>query len=444
MEILIPEYVREILSKLNTSGYEAYPVGGCVRDTLLGKAPDDWDVCTNALPEQMEEVFGDCHVIETGLMHGTLTVLTDGLPVEVTTYRSDGVYTDHRRPDKVEFVSSLKEDLSRRDLTINALCLDSKGTVIDMFDGREDLEKKLIRCVGDAKERFEEDALRILRALRFSSVLDFDIDEYTSLAICEKAPLLKYVSPERIYAELKKLLCGKRAGRILLEYADVFSQFIPEIAPCIGCVQNNPHHKYDVLAHICKSIDNIEPTPTLRLTMLLHDIAKPGCKTTDENGIDHFKMHPVVGAKAAEEILTRLRADNDTKDKVCELIKEHDNRFPATKRSVGRFISKHGYAFFDDYIKVRYADAYAQSQYHREEKLSHLEGVIKIRHELEAQNACLTVKDLSIGGNDLLALGFKGRQIGESLRAALEAVIDEEIHNDKKELLAFVSEYLKK
>lgn len=434
----IPPYVLDVTEKLNNAGFEAYPVGGCARDSLLGKEPHDWDVCTNAFPDEMKQVFADMHCIETGLKHGTLTVMSAGQPIEMTTYRSDGGYTDHRRPDSVQFVRSLRDDLSRRDFTVNAMCLDGKGGVIDMFDGQADLEARLIRCVGEPEKRFDEDALRILRALRFSSVLDFDIEENTAKALRKKAGDLKYVSAERVFVELKKLLTGVRAGRLLTEYRDVFAVMIPELAECFDVVQNNPHHKYDVYTHICKSVDNISPDETLRLTMLLHDIAKPRCKTTDEKGIDHFKMHPHVGAKMADNILARFKADNETRKLICEYITEHDNRLAENERSVGRFISKHGYEFFDEYMQIRRADTLAQSMYYREEKLADLDVLDKIRRELEEKQACLTLKDLDLNGKDLIALGLQGREIGDALALALDSVISGNAKNEKKELIEYV------
>ena len=435
---MIPEYVLSLLEKLNSAGYEAYPVGGCVRDCLRGVTPHDWDVCTDAFPEEMKQVFEGFHCIETGLKHGTLTVMSGGQPVEITTYRADGDYTDHRRPDSVQFVRSLKEDLSRRDFTVNALCFDKYGGVIDMFDGQGDLERHIIRCVGDPERRFEEDALRILRALRFSSVLDFDIEEKTAAALRRKAGLLSYVSAERIYTELKKLLVGVRAGDILIEYRDVFAVMIPELAECFDVEQHNPHHMYDVYTHICKSVDSVPPDEILRLTMMLHDIAKPRCKTTDEQGIDHFKKHPFVGAEMADEILSRLKADNAARELICALITEHDNRLAENERSVGRFIAKHSYGFFDKYMLVRRADTLAQSMYYREEKLRDLDVLNKIRAELEEKSACLTLHDLDFNGRDLIALGYEGREIGVTLEMALDGVISGNCKNEKKELIEYV------
>lgn len=400
----------------------------------MGKTPHDWDICTNASPEQIMKTFADMTTIPTGLKHGTVTVISDGVPVEVTTYRTDGEYADHRRPQSVRFVSTLREDLSRRDFTVNALCFDRQGGVIDMFGGINDLDAGIIRCVGDPYKRFEEDALRVMRALRFSCVLGFEIEEKTAQAIHDKAPLLRFVSQERIFSELKKLLTGVKAGDILIGYRDVFALIIPELSECFDVAQHNPHHMYDVYTHICRSVDNIKADETLRLTMLFHDIGKPRCKTTDEGGTDHFKMHPFVGAKMAGEILEHLRADTHTRELICEYIKEHDNRLPESKKSIARFISKHGYKFFDDYLLIRRADTLAQSMYYREEKLEDLEVLKKLRYELEAEEACLKIKDLAVNGSDMLALGLKGREIGTALDELLSAVIDGEVPNNKKEL----------
>lgn len=442
MNTTIPAYALDVLISLESAGFEAYPVGGCVRDMLLGKAPHDFDVCTNASPEQTISVLSGFTTIPTGLKHGTVTVLSQGEPVEVTTFRTDGEYHDHRRPEQVRFVSSLKEDLSRRDFTVNALCLDKNGNVIDMFDGITDLDSGIIRCVGDPVLRFEEDALRVLRALRFSSVLGFDIEPATAEAVHKKAPLLSFVSAERVFSELKKLLTGKRAGDILLEYRDVFALFIPELSECFDVPQNNPHHMYDVYTHICKSVDNIKPDEILRIAMLFHDIGKPRCRTTDINGIDHFKTHPAVGAKMAGDILSRLRADNDTRELVCEYIAEHDNRLSESRRSVARFISKHSYDFFDNYLLIRRADTLAQSDYFRKEKLYDLEVLKSIRDDLLKQEACLKLSDLAADGNDMLALGLSGRQIGIALHSALLAVIDGTLLNTKEEIIDFAKQYL--
>lgn len=438
MEIKIPQYVIPVLDRLTENGFEAYIVGGCVRDALMNKKPHDYDVCTDCTPDKMLKVFADFHVIETGLKHGTLTVMSEHIPVEVTTYRSDGDYTDHRRPDSVHFERELKEDLKRRDFTVNAMCYNPDTGLVDMFGGSDDLQNRTIKCVGEARDRFEEDALRIIRALRFASVLDFEIEEKTAAAMREKAHLLEYVSAERIFSELKKLLCGKAVFRIMQEYSDLMALMIPELKPCIGCVQNCPHHCYDVYGHICKSIENIETDEELRLTMLFHDIGKPLKKTTGEDGIDHFKLHPLAGADIAEEVLKRFKSSNKTAARIIPLIKEHDNRIPPKRRSVKRLISKYDYDFFCDWLEVRRADTLAQSEFRRQEKMEELDMLEKIGEEIMAEECCLKRSDLAVGGKDMIALGYQGKTISKALDFVLEAVIDEVIPNEKESIIEYL------
>lgn len=438
MKINIPQYVLPVLDRLTANGYEAYIVGGCVRDALMDKEPHDYDVCTNCTPDEMLKVFKDFHVIETGIKHGTLTVMSEHMPVEVTTYRSDGDYTDHRRPDSVHFERELKEDLKRRDFTVNAMCYNPDTGLVDMFGGSEDLQIKTIKCVGDARDRFEEDALRIIRALRFASVLDFQIEEKTASAMREKAHLLEYVSAERIFTELKKLLCGKAVYRIMQDYSDLMVLMIPELKPCIGCEQNCLHHCYDVYGHICKSIENIEPDEELRLTMLFHDIGKPLKKTTGEDGIDHFKLHPLAGADIAEKVLKGFKSSNKTIARIIPLIREHDNRIPAKRRSVKRMISKYDYEFYCDWLKVRWADTLAQSDYHRQEKLDELDMLEQVGKEIIAEECCLKRSDLAVNGKDMLDLGYQGKIISNALDFVLDAVLDETIPNDREAILAYL------
>ena len=439
----IPSYAAAVISRLEENGYKAYIVGGCVRDSLLGKTPHDFDVCTDCLPQKMQEIFSDHHTIETGLKHGTLTVMSEGEPVEVTTFRSDGEYSDHRRPVSVKFERELSEDLKRRDFTVNAMCYNQREGLTDLFGGREDLENKIIRCVGDAEKRFEEDALRIIRGLRFASVLGFDIDSKTAEAMRKKAFLLEMISAERIFVELKKLICGVNATEILLEYKDLIAVIIPEFIPDFGCEQHCPHHIYDVYGHICHSVSNIEPDEELRLVMLLHDIAKPQMKRTDENGTDHFKKHQFASAYAARDILTRLKSSTATKKRVFDLIWEHDNRIPAERRPVRRMLSKYSYEFFCDWLKVRRADTLAQSDYMRKEKLAELDRLKEVADEIMAENCCLKIKDLAISGKDLIEEGYSGKAVGEALDLALSGVTEEIIPNEKKEILDYIKENTK-
>lgn len=439
-DIYIPDYAAKALDILHANGFKAYIVGGCVRDAVLGKTPDDYDICTDCTPQRMEEIFKNFTTIETGIKHGTLTVLIDRKPVEITTFRSDGKYTDHRKPDKVRFETELSEDLKRRDFTINALCYNKAEGLVDMFGGIGDIRSRVIKCVGKPSERFDEDALRIMRALRFSSVLGFEIEKNTADAVHAQKELLKEISAERIASELKKLLCGSDPARILTQYRDVFAVIIPQLEPCFDLEQNNPHHCFDVYTHICQSVNSIEPDWVLRLTMLLHDIGKPAMKTVDENGISHFKLHQQKSEELARQITASLKLDNKSRSRICSLVREHDNRIPAAKRPVRRFLSKYDYEFFCDYIKVRRADTLAQSEYMRSEKLEELDQLERIAKQINDDRLCLHIGDLDINGSDLIELGYSGKQIGELLRLLLEAVIEEKTENKKNELKNYIKE----
>ncbi len=435
-KITIPPAAARALKLLETAGYEAWCVGGCVRDALRGCEPHDWDVCTSAMPDEMMKVFANFKTIPTGIKHGTLTVIIMGEMIEMTTYRCDGDYADHRRPDSVTFVRDIKSDLERRDFTMNAICVDLRGELYDPFDGQGDIERGIIRCVGDPEKRFDEDALRILRAVRFAAKTGFVIDEPTRAAALKLKGLLENVSAERIWSELRSLLVQPYAGEVLRVQKDIIAQVLPEAKACFGFDQRNPHHCYDIWEHITHSVDNIEPDPLLRTVMLLHDIGKPDKFKLDENGVGHFKLHQLRSADLAEEILLRMKSDTYTRKRVCALIAEHDNRLAAQKRTVGRFISKYDYDFFTDYIKVRRADTLAQSDYFRQEKLTDLEALERIAEELQAEDRCLKVNQLAVNGSDLIALGFSGREVGEELKRLLAAVIEEELPNEREALLA--------
>ncbi|MBE6836801.1 MAG: HD domain-containing protein [Ruminococcus sp.] len=439
--MVLPLYIKTAVFYLEKAGFEAYAVGGCVRDSILMKNPNDWDLCTNALPEEICEVFKDFHVIETGLKHGTVTVRIEHNSIEITTFRADGEYADHRRPTGVSFVKSLTEDLSRRDFTVNALAFSEGKGIIDLFDGKSDLENKIIRCVGDAKKRFEEDALRILRALRFSACLGFEIEEETSEAIFGKVHLLKEISGERIREELLKMLCGVNAESVLLKYREIIGVIIPEMKETFDFKQVNPHHCYDVYSHIVKSVSCLEGDGVLKMVMLLHDIGKPETVTIDEKGESHFKMHPTVSCELSRGILNRLKFDNKSKDKILNHISEHDNRFPAVRKSVRRFIAKHGFDFFFEHLQIRLADTLAQSGYKREEKLYELSEKKRIGQELLNEKASLDIKSLEIDGRILMNEGYlEGRLLGEIIKDCFEAVVDERIKNEKRVLLEYVSE----
>ena len=431
----IKEYAIKALNTLRDSGFEAYAVGGCVRNALLGIDVSDYDICTNALPEQTASVFSEYKVIKTGIAHGTVTVIIDGFPIEITTYRSEGRYTDHRRPESVHYVSQLSEDLSRRDFTMNALCYDGSGKIIDMFGGQSDINNRLIRAIGNPRKRFEEDALRILRAVRFSSQLGFEIEAETAFAMSECRQLLDYISAERKLDELKKIVCGQYAFDALMKYREIISQIIPECSNSFDYNQNSKHHCYDVWEHTCRALSAIEPNTTLRLAMLFHDLGKPYVRTIGKNGIFHFKGHMIKSAQIAYENLKKLKCDTKTLKYVEKLVLLHDERFEADEYKVKKFISENGWEFFYDYIKIRFADTSAQSDYQREGKLQNLRDIVSVAETAKMNGDCLFLSDLAISGNDIIALGYEGKEISNKLAFALELVLSGKCINDKDTLL---------
>lgn len=438
MNVTIPSKVERILHILEENGYEAYAVGGCVRDSILGRTPDDWDITTSAKPEQVKALFH--RTVDTGLQHGTVTVLMEKEGFEVTTYRVDGEYEDGRHPREVIFTASLEEDLKRRDFTINAMAYNPSGGIVDLFCGMEDLRNGIIRCVGDPIERFTEDALRILRAVRFSAQLGFCIEEETRNALKALAPNLKHVSAERIQVELLKLLVSPHPERLRVAYeAGITREFLPEWDACMETAQNTPHHCYTVGEHTLAGLMHIRADKVLRLTMLLHDIGKPAVKKTDETGRDHFKMHGPQGEKMAREILRRLKFDNDTTAKVTCLIKWHDYRPAPEMKAVRRAVNKIGEELFPLYLEVQRADVLAQSTYRREEKLARLKGVEACYQEILKKRQCVSLKTLAVTGRDLIAEGYKpGKEIGETLHALLEHVLEYPEDNRKEILLKMI------
>lgn len=435
MIIALPENVKNIIDELENAGYEAYAVGGCVRDSILGRIPNDWDITTSAKPEEVKKIFK--RTVDTGLKHGTVTVLMGKETYEVTTYRIDGEYEDSRHPKSVEFTSNLKEDLLRRDFTINAMAYNDTSGLVDIFGGMEDIEKKTIRCVGVAKERFTEDALRLLRAIRFAAQLGYTIEEETYEAIRELAPTLGKISAERIQAELNKTIVSDNPGMLKTAYElGLTKEFIPELDKCFETKQNNPHHCYTVGDHIINSVGNIENTKVLRLTMLLHDIAKPECLKTDEDGIDHFHGHQVKSSEKAKEILRRLKYDNDTIDRVSKLVRYHDERLEAGTKIMRRAMNRIGAEAFPDIFKVWRADIDAQSDYMREDKLQRLKQNIADYEEIIAKDECVCLKDLAVTGRDLIDNGIpSGPALGEILNLMLSDVIDNPENNNKEYLL---------
>ena len=429
----IPKSVKTVLELLECSGYEAWCVGGCVRDSFLGLEPGDWDVTTNALPEETMAVFGK-DAFPTGLQHGTVTVRLDGVSVEVTTYRVDGAYTDHRRPECVTFTRSLDEDLRRRDFTVNAMAVNLRGQLRDPFGGRVDLEKKLLRAVGEPDRRFDEDALRILRGLRFSAVLGFEIEGETGESIRRCRMLLQNIAAERIQVEFFKLLCGKNAVEVLRKYPEVIGVFWPEILPMVGFDQRNYHHCYDIWEHTLHALAHVPGDLVLRCAVLLHDVGKPECFTVDEQGSGHFYGHPKISARLADGMLRRLKCANGFRETVVRLVEWHDKDIPRTEKSVRRALMHLGKEDLRRLIAVKRADNLAQAAEFQGTQLE-LDKFEAIMEGVLAEKACFSRKDLAVNGKDLTDMGLRGPAVGEILQILLEQVVDGELPNDRSILL---------
>ncbi len=438
VRIQLPRKAEDIIEKIQTAGYEAYAVGGCIRDSILGKEPDDWDITTSAKPEEVKMLFD--RTIDTGIQHGTVTVMIGKEGFEITTYRIDGKYEDSRHPKDVTFTSNLKEDLRRRDFTINAMAYNSKDGLIDLYEGVQDMKQGLIRCVGDAEERFTEDALRMMRAVRFSAQLGYAIEENTKKAIRKLAPTIQNISAERIRTELVKLMTSAHPDFFRIAYeTGITAQVFPEFDICMETEQNNPHHCYSVGEHILHTLSYVENDKVLRLAMLFHDIGKPRTLTIDEEGITHNHGHAAVGEELTVRILKRLKFDNDTIDKVKKLVRYHDRKIETNAKSVRRAVSDIGEDIFPLLFSVKYADIMAQSEYQRDEKLSELETLKSIYGRIIEEKNCLSLKDLAVTGGDLIAAGMKpGREIGTALHKLLEVVLEEPEHNQKEYLLSLL------
>ena len=437
MDMNIPAPVREITEKLEKNGFEAFCVGGCVRDCIMGLTPSDWDIAASALPDDTERIFADYHLITAGKKHGTVAVIINKTPYEITTYRVDGEYGDNRHPLSVSFTKNIENDLSRRDFTVNAIAYNERTGTVDPFGGTEDIYNSIIRTVGNADERFREDGLRIMRALRFSATLGFTIEENTAAAIHRHKDLLKNISAERISAELVKLLCGKNAFAVLMEYPDVLSVFIPEIAAAVGFKQYGEKHAYDVWEHICHTVDTIPADRTLRLTMLLHDLGKMPTHALNEKGVSTFKNHASVGGEIAKEILTRLKFDKKTVNHVSFLVANHDFEPPETKILLKKHLSTKTPDDIRTLLTIKKSDRGALSEKYRDIS----EGTRRCLEwlgEIEANGECCTVKDLAVNGSDLLAAGVKSNEIGNVLNTLLDAVITEKVKNRKDDLLTYI------
>lgn len=437
---MMPQEVRSLLARLESAGYQGWAVGGCVRDTLRGAVPSDWDVTTDARPERVMALFGE-RAIPTGLKHGTVTVCAGETHVEVTTFRRDGTYSDHRRPDVVQFSSSLEEDLARRDLTVNAMAMDLRGHICDPFGGQEDLSRRVLRCVGDPLRRLDEDALRIMRTLRFAAVLGFAIEPDTSAALHRRAPLLADIAAERILVEMNKLLTGEYMASVLLAYPDVLGVFLPELLPCVGFDQRNVHHCYDVWTHSVYAASAIAPDAVLRWAMLLHDIGKPDCFTVDEHGTGHFYGHPARSAELAEAICRRLRMDKKSAQRIVTLVRWHDRDIPRTEKAVARAARQLGEDTLRQLLAVKRADNRAQSPLCRG-RAADIDRAEAILDDLLARQSCFSLRELAVRGNDLTALGLRGPAVGEALQKLLDAVMDGGVPNERPALLALAQKLI--
>ena len=437
----LPEAVREILEKLESAGYEAWCVGGAVRDLLLGREPGDWDAASSAPPEAVLDLFG-ADALPTGLRHGTVTVkTTGGRGVEVTTFRCDGTYSDRRRPDRVTFTSSLEEDLARRDFTVNAIALSRRGELADPFGGRADLAGRVLRAVGEPERRFGEDALRILRGLRFASRLGFALETGTAAALRRCAPLLGEIAPERVREELTGILCGEHVLEVLLAYPDVLGAVLPEILPCVGFDQHCVYHCYDVWEHTARAAAAVPPVPVLRWAMLLHDLGKPDAFFLDAEGRGHFHGHWRKSVEHSRAILDRLRFDNHSRQTILTLVERHDCELPLSEKSVRRNLARYGEEALRLLLEVKRADNLAQAEQYRDRQV-----LIRQWEELLAmvlaEGGCFSLRQLAVRGGDMTGLGLRGPAVGRALEELLDLVMDEKLPNDRAILLDYTKEKL--
>lgn len=429
----ILKQAEQAIRRLEQAGYEAYTVGGCVRDLIQGIKPSDWDLTTSATPEQILEVFAREKIRLNGIKHGTVTVVLEGCPLEITTYRIDGVYTDSRHPDTVIFTKDLREDLSRRDFTMNAMALHPDHGLIDMFHGQEDIQAGCIRCVGNGRVRFQEDALRILRGIRFMAKTGFQLETDTLAAMQECAALLRGIAGERMQDELIKLVTGRYAGKALRECQDIMGVWIPELVPMFTCDQRNPHHMFNVWEHTVRALEISADTPVIRLTMLFHDIGKPKVRVFDQNGRGHFRGHQEAGAAITEIILKRLRFSRRMSEEILFLIGYHDYSIKMDETAIRKFLGEMGEKRFRNLLQVKKADCCGKG-------IDYIRVGILLENErtldrILRQRQCVTLKDLAVDGNDLLELGYEGAEIGIILDRLLERVMEQPDINEKDRLL---------
>lgn len=431
--MILSKGALKAIEMLNNAGYEAYAVGGCVRDAIMNIEINDFDITTSATPEEMQQVFKNERTYETGIKHGTITFVYENENVEITTYRLDGEYEDNRRPKSVEFTKSLENDLKRRDFTMNAIVYNNNEGYIDMFGGIEDIKNKTIRAIGNPKDRFNEDALRILRAIRFASKLGFEIEENTKKAMLECKHLLHNISGERIAAEINKFVLGSNVKKAILDHYDILSEIIPEFEAMHNFDQKNDWHVYDVLTHTAVVVENTPQIAHLRLTALLHDTGKVHTFTVDEKGIGHFYGHNDKSAEIAENYLTKYKYDNFTKERVYKLVKVHDTPIEPDRILIKKRINRMGKDCFFDLIKIKRADNLAQNP--NKVRLDIIDEIEKIATDIVNED-CFTLGSLKINGGDLIKNGFKpGKQLGNILNTLLEEVMEEKIPNEKEALL---------
>ncbi len=443
--MVLPNNAKKLIELIISNGYQAFAVGGFVRDTIMGREALDIDICSSATPKELENILDSNNIkyIETGIKHGTITAIIDKTPYEITTFREDGDYNDNRHPNEVIYVRDIKSDLSRRDFTINAIAYNDEVGIVDEFDGVDDINNRIIKCVGNADTRFKEDALRIMRAIRFASVLGFDIEDNTKKAIFDNRELLKNVASERIFVELCKLLLGDNVENVLQEYRDIIAVIIPEIEDTFDCVQNSKWHIYDVYTHIVKSVAAAPKVDYIRLSLLFHDIGKPACKKTDEQGIDHFKGHPLKSVEITSGILKRLKVSNEYYNKILKLIEIHDYHIKNDKGVIKRWLREYGVDITRDYIVVRLSDTATHNLELVTPEMELLNQINPVIDEIIANNEPYRICDLAINGNDLISLGYNGKEISDMLEQLIDIVSFNPELNTKEQLVQIAKREVK-
>lgn len=439
MDINIPENVKKVMNRLEEKGFEAFIVGGCVRDSLMGITPHDYDIATNAVPEQMKDCFSGMSTFDTGIKHGTVTVVSEGENIEVTAYRIDGKYSDGRHPESVTFTGNIVDDLSRRDFTVNSMAYSDSTGIIDRFGGQRDLFNRCIRCVGDPDTRFNEDALRIIRAMRFASCLDFSIENKTAEAIRQNRRLLDNISRERISSELKKLLCGTAPARQLIQFPEVFTEIIPEFIKCVGFDQHSVLQIYDVWEHTAYAVENSAKDKYVRLALFFHDIEKPSHIRLDDEGNGRFPGHEKASAETAGKIMRRLKFDNKTVETVCTLIKYHYVIPVDDKTVVKKLLSRMGEKNFIRLLEVLKGDSRAKQSIFLE-KLSAVDSMKILMYDIIGSGEAFSEDMLAINGNDIERHGFSGREIGIAKSRLLELVMEGKLRNTREALTAALAD----